>query len=38
MCYNIYNDEIWERINNIPDEKLWNAHMERKRKLLYTSI
>ena len=31
---NIYNDEIWQRINNIPDEKLWAAHMERKRKLI----
>ena len=31
---NIFNDEIWERINNIPDEKLWNVHMERKRKLI----
>ena len=31
---NIFNDETWERINNIPDEKLWNAHMERKRKLI----
>ena len=31
---NIYNDEVWEKIENIPDEKLWNAHMERKRKLI----
>ena len=31
---NIFNDEIWEKINNIPDEKLWNVHMERKRKLI----
>ena len=31
---NIHDNEIWERINNIPDEKLWNAHMERKRKLI----
>ena len=31
---NIHEDGIWERINNIPDEKLWNAHMERKRKLI----
>ena len=31
---NIYNDETWERINNIPDEKLWNMHLERKRKLI----
>lgn len=31
---NIYNDEVWEKIENIPDEKLWNAHMERKKKLI----
>ncbi len=31
---NIFNNDTWERINNIPDEKLWNAHMERKRKLI----
>ena len=31
---NIFNDEIWEKINNIPDEKLWNVHMERKKKLI----
>ena len=31
---NIQNDQVWERVNNIPDEKLWAAHMERKQKLL----
>lgn len=31
---NIQNDQTWERINNISDEKLWNAHMERKEKLI----
>ena len=31
---NIHEDSVWEKINNIPDEKLWNAHMERKRKLI----
>ena len=31
---NIYDDEVWERIENIPDEKLWNVHMERKKKLI----
>ena len=30
----MYLDSVWERINNIPDEKLWNAHMERKEKLI----
>ena len=30
----IYNDKIWKDIKNIPDEKLWNEHMERKSKLL----
>ena len=31
---NIFNNEVWEKVNNIPDEELWNAHMERKRKLI----
>lgn len=30
----IFEDVTWEKINNIPNEKLWNAHMERKRKLM----
>ena len=31
---NIYKDETWENIQNIPDEKLWNEHMKRKEKLI----
>ena len=31
---NIYKDSTWEKIQNIPDEKLWNAHLERKQKLM----
>ena len=31
---NIYEDMVWEQINNIPDEKLWEAHKTRKEKLL----
>ncbi len=30
----IYSDETWKRIKNIPDEELWNAHLERKEKLI----
>ena len=30
----IYDDEIWKNIKNIPDKELWEAHIERKRKLL----
>ena len=30
----IYQDSTWEKIEDIPDEKLWNAHMERKQKLM----
>ena len=30
---NIYKDSTWERIHDIPNEKLWHAHMERKQKL-----
>lgn len=31
---NIYKDEIWEKIDSIPDEKLWEEHKKRKVKLL----
>lgn len=30
----MYQDKVWEKINTIPDEKLWNVHNERKTKLL----
>lgn len=30
----IHEDKTWERINDIPDEKLWQAHQERKIKFL----
>ena len=30
----MHKDEIWEKINNIPNEKLWQVHKERKEKLL----
>ena len=30
----IYQDSTWEKIEDIPNEKLWNAHMERKQKLM----
>ena len=30
----IYLDETWKRIDNIPNEKLWQAHIERKIKLI----
>ena len=31
---NIQVDSTWEKINNIPDQKLWDAHIERKEKLI----
>ena len=31
---NIQNDATWERINEIPNDKLWNEHFERKKKLI----
>ncbi len=31
---NIQYDYVWDKINNIPDEKLWNEHNSRKQKLL----
>ena len=30
----IYDDETWKKIANIPNNELWKAHMERKVKLL----
>ena len=30
----IQNDETWKKIDDIPNEKLWAAHQERKEKLL----
>ena len=30
----MYLDSTWEKINNIPDEKLWQEHKIRKEKLL----
>ena len=29
----IYDREIWNEIDNIPDQELWNAHMIQKNKL-----
>ena len=31
---NIHQDYIWEKIKNIPDEKLWEIHKDRKIKLI----
>lgn len=31
---NMHQDYVWEKIKNIPDDKLWLAHIERKRKLI----
>lgn len=31
---NIHNNEVWENIKNIPNEKLWDIHQQRKNKLL----
>ena len=30
----MHKDEIWEKVNNIPNDKLWQVHKERKEKLL----
>lgn len=30
----IQDDNIWKKINTIPDEKLWNEHLKRKEKLM----
>jgi len=31
---NIHQDYVWEKIKNIPDDKLWNEHQNQKQKLL----
>ena len=31
---NMHHDYVWEKIKNIPDDKLWSAHIDRKRKLI----
>ncbi len=31
---NIHQQSTWEKIDDIPDEKLWAAHVERKEKLI----
>ncbi len=30
----IYDDEVWEKIEDIPNEELWEIHKQRKEKLL----
>ena len=30
----IYDDEVWKKINDIPNEELWKVHQQRKEKLL----
>jgi len=32
--YSGNNGELWERINTIPDEEIWDAHMKRKRAMI----
>ena len=31
---NMHKDQVWEKIRNVPDDKLWNIHNDRKVKLL----
>lgn len=31
---NIQDDNVWKKINTIPDEKLWEEHLKRKTKLM----
>ena len=30
----IHDDDVWKKVQDIPDEKLWQVHQERKEKLL----
>ena len=31
---NMHKDQVWEKIRNVPDDKLWQIHNDRKMKLL----
>ena len=31
---NMFKDSVWEKISDIPDEKLWAVHLDRKAKLI----
>ena len=31
---NMHDDTVWEKVRNIPDDKLWKAHFDRKVKLI----
>ncbi len=31
---NMHQDYVWEKIKNIPDDKLWNVHIDKKKKLI----
>ena len=31
---NIHQNHVWEKIRNIPDEKLWGVHVDQKKKLI----
>ena len=31
---NMHQDQVWEKIRNVPNDKLWNIHNDRKVKLL----
>ena len=31
----IHENQVWEKINNIPDEELWKVHIARKERLLH---
>lgn len=31
---NMHEDQVWEKVRNIPDDELWKAHLDRKTKLL----
>ena len=31
---NIHQNHVWEKIRNIPDEKLWSVHVDQKKKLI----
>lgn len=31
---NIFDENVWKKVNSIPNDKLWEVHKERKQKLI----
>ena len=34
----MYKDEVWKKIDNIPNDKLWQVHKERKEAVKHSHL